>query len=232
MKRKVFVVPHSHWDREWYFSIEDSNTLLTENMSQLIHYLEAHPEFPTYTFDGQYSVVADYLKHSPENQARIKKLVQNNRLHIGPWYTQNDTLLVQTESIIRNLLIGKKGAETFGHSMDIGYLPDVFGQHAYLPSIFKRFGITHSVLQRGLYTEQIKDNLNFIWEAPNKESIAANNLFFGYGPGKFLADDDEYLTKTLLPILESLEKMNPEGSPLLLPAGGDQVFVRKNFFQK
>ncbi|MGY3777973.1 glycoside hydrolase family 38 N-terminal domain-containing protein [Isobaculum melis] len=229
MKKQVFVVPHSHWDREWYFSIEDSNTILSENMAELLTFLEQTPNFPTYTFDGQLSVIEDYLKHAPEDVERLKKLIKNGRLHIGPWYTQGDTLLLQTESIIRNLLIGKQGAEAFGHSMDIGYLPDIFGQNAYLPSIFKRFGITHSILQRGLYHEQVNKDLNFQWIAPNGEAIPTNNIYFGYGPGKFLASDEQYVTQTLLPILEALEKMNPKDAPLLLPAGGDQVFVRKNF---
>ncbi|WP_088839242.1 glycoside hydrolase family 38 C-terminal domain-containing protein [Listeria sp. ILCC792] len=231
MKRQVFVVPHSHWDREWYFSIEDSNTLLSENLSQLLHFLERQPEFKTYTFDGQMSVVEDYLKYTPEDGQRIKKLVQENRLHVGPWYTQGDTLLVQTESTIRNLLIGKLGAEALGHSMDIGYLPDVFGQNAYLPSIFRRFGLSYSVFQRGVYNEQVSEDLNFNWIAPNGEGIKTNNLFFGYGPGKFLSSEEDYVEKTLLPILEALEAKNPAHVPLLLPAGGDQVFVRKHFPQ-
>lgn len=229
MKKQIFVVPHSHWDREWYFSIEDSNTLLSENMSELIDFLENNPDFPTYTFDGQLSVIEDYLKYVPEDRQRLKELIRQGRLHIGPWYTQGDTLLVQTESVIRNLLLGKLGAEEFGHSMDIGYLPDVFGQNAYLPSIFKRFGITKSILQRGLYNDQIAKDLNFLWEAPNGEQIPANNLFYGYGPGKFLSNDDTYVAETLLPILEALNNKTPANTPILLPAGGDQVFVRKHF---
>ncbi len=54
MKKQVYVVPHSHWDREWYFSLEDSNTLLGENLDFLVDYLEQEPAFPTYCFDGQY----------------------------------------------------------------------------------------------------------------------------------------------------------------------------------
>ncbi|MGX7163844.1 glycoside hydrolase family 38 N-terminal domain-containing protein [Enterococcus massiliensis] len=229
MKKKVFVVPHSHWDREWYFSIEDSNVLLTENMSQLLTYLENHSEFPTYTFDGQYSVIEEYLKYKPEDRQRVHRLIKSGRLHIGPWYTQGDTLLVQTESIIRNLLLGKQGAEKMGHSMNIGYLPDIFGQNSYLPSIFKRFGIGYSILQRGVYNNQLSDDLNFWWQSPNGERIPTNNLFLGYGPGKFLASDKKYVEETLLPMLKKLEMRTKEDSPVLLPAGGDQVFIRTHF---
>ncbi|AYG00573.1 glycoside hydrolase family 38 C-terminal domain-containing protein [Lactococcus allomyrinae] len=231
MKRKVYVVPHSHWDREWYFSQEDSNVILSQNMNFLLDFLDAHAEFPSYVFDGQYSVMHDFLAKYPEKRELAEKLVAAGRLKIGPWYTQCDTLLNQTESVIRNLLLGKMGADRLGGAMAVGYLPDIFGQNAYLPSIFKRFGLENAVLQRGLYTAQVAENLNFLWQAPNGETVQANNLYFGYGPGKFLAADATYLEQSLLPILDKLAEMTPADTPLLLPAGGDQVLVRTHFPQ-
>ncbi|MCB5955992.1 glycoside hydrolase family 38 C-terminal domain-containing protein [Enterococcus sp. CWB-B31] len=229
MKKKVYVVPHSHWDREWYFSIEDSNTLLCENLDFLMEYLENNPEFPTYSFDGQYSLAEEFNKYVPEKNDKLKELISNNRIHIGPWYTQCDTLLIQTESIIRNLLLGQRGAESYGKSMSVGYLPDIFGQNAYLPAIFNGFELKSSILQRGVYNDQLAEDLTFDWVAPNGDSILTNNLFYGYGPGKFLSTDESYVQETLLPILDRLsEKTNPE-NPLLLPAGGDQVLVRTHF---
>lgn len=229
LKRKVYIVPHSHWDREWYFTQEDSKLVLSENLNFLLDYLKEHPEFPTYVFDGQYSVMHDFLAKYPERAELLKSLVVDGRLKIGPWYTQCDSLLNQTESIIRNLLLGKAGAEQLGASMNIGYLPDIFGQHAYLPSIFKRFGINAAILQRGLYTAQIEEDLNFDWQSPNGDQIQTNNIYFGYGPGKFLSSDSEYLASSLLPILDKLAQMTPESKPLLLPAGGDQVLIRTHF---
>lgn len=228
-KRKVVVVPHSHWDREWYFSLEDSNVILSQNMNFLLDYLSQHQEFPTYIFDGQYSIMSDFLEKNPEKRQSAQQLITEKRLQIGPWYTQCDTLLNQTESIIRNILLGKSGAEELGYSMKIGYLPDIFGQNSYLPSIFKGFGIEQAVLQRGLYNEQIEGNLNFIWQSPNGDTVEANNIFFGYGPGKFLANNQKYLEQTLLPILDKLADMTPNEGPILLPAGGDQVLVRTHF---
>ncbi len=66
-----------------------------------------------------------------------------------------------------------------GHSMNIGYLPDIFGQNAYLPSLFKDFNIDYSILQRGLYNEQLKDGLNFTWKSPDGRDIPSNNIYFG-----------------------------------------------------
>ncbi|PZE21151.1 glycoside hydrolase family 38 C-terminal domain-containing protein [Paenibacillus xerothermodurans] len=228
-KSKVHVVPHSHWDREWYFTIEDSNVILVENLDRLIDVMERDSAYTSYVFDAQVSVVQDYLAIRPENQDRLQALIDARRIMIGPWYTQTDTLLVNTESVIRNLLYGTRMAKELGHSMQVGYLPDIFGQNAYLPSIFQQFGMQHSVLQRGVYTEQVENDLNFWWTSPDGSSVKTNYMYFGYGPGKFLEPSASYFEQRLNPILETLEGMNESTDQLLLPAGGDQVLVREHF---
>lgn len=229
MTKTVFVVAHSHWDHEWYFTQEDSDIILVENLDYLIDTLENDPAFTCYSFDGQFSIVEKYLKIRPENKERLLALVEKKRLFIGPWYTQADALLGMTESVIRNLLYGVKYAESFGHSMNIGYAPDIFGQHAYLPSIYSRFGMDYSIFQRGVYNEQVAKNLNFLWEAPNKETIKTNNIFYGYGPGKFLTTEENYVNQRLLPILDELARKNQDTNAILLPAGGDQVIINQAF---
>ncbi|WNB92602.1 glycoside hydrolase family 38 C-terminal domain-containing protein [Bacillus sp. NEB1478] len=228
-QKKVYVVPHSHWDREWYFTIEDSNLLLVENMDRLMDVMENNPEYTGYVFDAQSSIIDEYLKIRPEEKERLAKLIGEKRIFIGPWYTQADSLLVNKESLIRNLLYGTRIAEKMGHSMNVGYLPDIFGQNTYLPSMFKEFDIDYSVLQRGIYTDQLNGDLNFTWKSPDGESVKANNIYFGYGPGKFLSADPDYMEERLLPILEKIADMNASTDHLLLPAGGDQVLIREHF---
>ncbi|WBL14764.1 glycoside hydrolase family 38 C-terminal domain-containing protein [Sutcliffiella sp. NC1] len=227
--KKVYVVPHSHWDREWYFTIEDSNVLLVENLDHLINVLENDPDYHGYVYDAQMSVIEEYLKIRPEQRERLQTLVAAKRIFVGPWYTQTDSLLVNKESIIRNLLYGTRMAEEMGHSLNNGYLPDIFGQNMYLPSIFEGFGIDYSILQRGIFTDQLNGDLNFIWKSPDGKQVKANNIYFGYGPGKFLSADDEYHTDRLVPLLDKLADMNESTDHLLLPAGGDQVLVRDHF---
>lgn len=230
MKKTIHIVPHSHWDREWYFTLNDSNLMLAENMQHLLAVLEKNPDFPAYVFDGQYSVIDAYLQWHPEDKQRIASLVQAKRLFIGPWYTQADTRLIHHESLIRNLLYGTTLSKAMGHSMEIGYLPDTFGQNAYLPSIFQEFSIKYSILQRGIYTKELTTNdVNFHWQSPDGRTVAANYLYFGYGPGKFLDGTQTYLEEHLSPLLSKLDGLNANSNNLLLPAGGDQVLVREIF---
>lgn len=118
MKKIVHVVPHSHWDREWYFTTSRSKIYLMNNLKKIIKTLEENDEFLYFVLDGQMSLIDDYLSFCPEDKNRIIKLLENNKL-IGPWYTQTDQLLISGESIVRNLLYGINKSNEFGKYMNV-----------------------------------------------------------------------------------------------------------------
>ncbi|MBC2202383.1 alpha-mannosidase, partial [Listeria welshimeri] len=100
---------------------------------------------------------------------------------------------------------------------------------AVIRNLLYGYKMAHSIFQRGVYNDQVKTDLHFNWISPDNESIPTNNIFFGYGPGKFLSSEKSYVETRLLPILDKLAAMNTHTDVLLLPAGGDQVLVRKDF---
>ena len=91
--------------------------------------------------DGQTIVLEDYLAIRPEEEPRIRRLVGAGRLEVGPWHVLPDEFLVSGESIVRNLLEGRRIASRFGNPLAVGYLPDPFGHVAQLPAILRGFGI-------------------------------------------------------------------------------------------
>ena len=147
---KVHVIPHTHWDREWYFTQQDSDVLATYNFTKVIETLESQADYSCYHLDGQSAIVEDYLKVLPHMRERMAQLVADKKLFIGPWYTQTDTYNVAGESIIRNLKYGMHIAEELGHSMKVGYLPDTFGHNAQMPTLFRGMGIDNIVFWRGI----------------------------------------------------------------------------------
>ena len=103
----------THWDREWYKPFQGFRYYLTEMVDGLLEALENN-EIETFSFDGQTIVIDDYLAIRPENEQRIRKLIKEGRIKIGPWYVMPDELLVSGESIIENFLVGHKTAEKYG----------------------------------------------------------------------------------------------------------------------
>ena len=73
---RFFVVPHTHWDREWYVPFEEFQLRLASVVDEVIDVLESDPSFPCFTLDGQAIVLEDYLDARPENEARLRALLE------------------------------------------------------------------------------------------------------------------------------------------------------------
>ncbi|MGF1682780.1 glycoside hydrolase family 38 C-terminal domain-containing protein [Photobacterium minamisatsumaniensis] len=224
---KVHVIPHTHWDREWYFTQQDSDVLATYNFTKVIETLENQPSYSCYHLDGQSAIVEDYLKVLPHMRERLAKLVTGKKLYIGPWYTQTDTYNVAGESIIRNLKYGMHIAEELGYSMKVGYLPDTFGHNAQMPTLFKGMGIDNIVFWRGIdYDDQVEKS-HFFWQSVGGDQIYAYNLVHGYGAAKNIVPEPEHLDKKIFPMIEKIKSLSGLDE-VLIPSGGDQVNIDPN----
>ena len=98
-------------------------------------------DFGFFLMDAQSSLIEDYLKYCPSDEERLKKLISEKKFLTGPWNTQTDQLVISQESVVRNLYYGIDYADKMGHSMPIGYAPDIFGQGGNMPQIYRHFDI-------------------------------------------------------------------------------------------
>ena len=163
-RRRVHVVPHTHWDREWYRSFQSFRLRLVDLLDRLIPQMENDPAYARFLLDGQLAVVDDYLAMRPEAEEPLRRLVGSGRISIGPWYTLPDEFLVSGETLVRNLQRGLRVADRFGGAMAVGYLPDMFGHVAQMPQVLAGFGFEHAVVWRGV--PAAIDRSGFWWEAP------------------------------------------------------------------
>ncbi|MFI3168320.1 MAG: mannosylglycerate hydrolase [Faecalibacterium sp.] len=231
MAKHVHVVPHMHWDREWYFTTEESRILLVNNMEEIMQMLETNPEYPHYVLDGQTAVLEDYFDVKPENFNRVKALVQAGKLIIGPWYTQTDEMVVGGESILRNLLYGMQDCKALGSAMKIGYLPDSFGQSERLPQILNGFEIDRCIFWRGTSERHGTDKHNFYWQGETGQGKVLVHLMpLGYAIGKYLPEEKEALAKRMSKYMPVLEK-GAVNEAILLPNGHDQMPIQNNIFE-
>ncbi|WP_173915363.1 mannosylglycerate hydrolase [Halobacillus sp. Marseille-Q1614] len=228
--KQVHVVPHMHWDREWYFSTEESRILLVNNMEEIMDRLETDPDYPYYVLDGQTSILEDYFAVKPEAKDRVKKLVQQGKLIIGPWYTQTDEMVVGSESIVRNLLYGIKDSKEFGQPMMIGYLPDSFGQSAQMPHIFNGFDIKYTIFWRGTSERHGTDKTEFYWETADGSKVLVQLLPLGYAIGKYLPQEEKALKQRMEKYFPVLDR-GATTEHLVLPNGHDQMPIQKDIFE-
>jgi len=223
----VIIVPHTHWDREWYQTFQQFRMRLVRTIDKLLSILDRDPKFSNFMLDGQTIVLDDYLEVRPEQEEHLKHYIRTGRILVGPWYLQPDEFLVSGESLIRNLQIGLQRAAEFGEPMRVGYVPDCFGHIAQLPQVLRGFGIDSAVFWRGVGAEAHKSE--FYWAAPDGTKVLAAHLAgaFGYSNARFmpLAPDDfamrvELLSVNLLPKVTTNTLLFMNGSDHLEPQDG------------
>jgi len=219
-KRPYLVVPHTHWDREWYLPFQRFRLRLVGLMDRVLELASSRDAF-CFTVDGQMAAVEDYLEIRPERRAELAELVRAGRVAVGPWLVLADEWLTSAESLVRNLEMGQAAASALGGSMPIAYLPDQFGHVAQMPQLLARSGFDRVVLWRGV--PSAVDEHRFEWVAPDGSSVVAEYLPSGYGNAMPLerARTAEELAERLSEVEANVGSFYPEGTPVLAMMGTD-----------
>lgn len=228
MVKTVHVVPHTHWDREWFFTTSRAQVYLLKDLKDTIDILEKDNQFNCFILDGQASLIEDYLKWRPQDLNRVRKLVKDKKMIIGPWYTQTDQFLPSGESIVRNLLCGMKISEELGGYMNVGYVPDSFGQESSMPQIYKGLEINDAMLWRGFPDYEAKHS-EFIWQGEDGSKINVFRMANGYFIGGLI--NETRLDKIMKeePFASVVKQTTTD--QILFPQGSDMAPARKNLPQ-
>ena len=222
-ERTVYIVPHTHWDREWYETFETFRAQLVTLWDELLALTEADPDF-YFLMDGQSVVIDDYLEIRPENTQRLEQAIRRGQIQVGPWYTLPDEFLVSGETLIRDLQRGIADAESHGGSMRVGYLPDSFGHAAQMPQIYRQLGFRYAAIWRGV--PLAIDRVAFIWHAPDGSEILTAYMGNSYAHGVDLPTEPDALSRRIASALEAIEPFRP-GSDILLMNGNDHVLPQR-----
>ena len=230
------VVPHTHWDREWYAPFETMRFHLVRFFDELLDVMESDPDLPVFLLDGQAVILEDYLEVRRDQRARVERLVSSGRLRPGPGYVQPDEFHVSGEALVRNLLIGCRVAAGFGWVVREGYMPDTFGHVHQLPQILRGFGIDTFYAMRGFREDADTFGSQFWWEGPDGSRVLTEWLTESYSNAAVLAAEPD---RMLLhhgavvrydSLTELLGRMGPRAATrvLLLLNGGDHLRVQRN----
>ncbi len=212
MAHTLHIVPHTHWDREWYQPFQLFRLRLVHLMDRLLTLLAQEPTDLAFTLDGQVILLEDYLAVRPEQEEAIRAHVEAGRLLIGPWYVLPDEFLVGPEAILRNLERGARLAHAFGGGMPVGYIPDPFGHIGQMPQILQGFGIRWAALRRGLDDEPTE----LWWEAPDGSRVLLSYLRDGYDNAARLPTEPRAFVQRLTELRDSLAPHSRSAHLLLL----------------
>jgi mannosylglycerate hydrolase len=218
---EVSVVPHTHWDREWYAPFQTYRVALVHLVDGLLDLMERDPRYSRFLLDGQTAVVDDYLAVRPEAAPRIERLVRAGRLQVGPWMVLMDEFMVSGETIVRDLQRGIARTRELGGDATVGYLPDMFGHVAQMPQLLCLAGIGHTVVWRGV--PAAIDRTAFWWSSPDGSRVRAEYLYGSYANGRDLPPDPLLLEARARGYVAELGSAAFPGAPVLLMNGSDHL---------
>ncbi len=137
----VTLLGHTHIDVSWLWRLCHTREKAARSFSTVNRLMERHPE---YRFLQSQAQLYEFIKTDyPDIYDTIKKRVAEGRWEpSGSMWVECDCNLTSGESIIRQILVGKRFfRQEFGYENTFLWLPDVFGYSWALPQILRKSGI-------------------------------------------------------------------------------------------
>lgn len=161
----VVCLGHTHIDIAWLWNLKQTREKAVRSFSTVLSLMK---QYPDYIFMASQPVLYQFVKEeAPEIYEGIKEKIKEGRWEPeGAMYLEADCNLTSGESLVRQILHGKKFfRDEFGIESKILWLPDVFGYTAALPQILKGFGIDYFVTSKISWNEYNRLPYDtFMWE--------------------------------------------------------------------
>jgi len=177
MKKKIFVVPHSHYDAAWQKTYEEYLDINFSNIYEVLEVLDRDKDF-RFTLD-QTALIEPFWERHPQHRSAFRKMVQEGRLElVCGMYIMPDVNMPSGESLVRQAQEGKKFLrETLGMDTNVGWMLDIFGQSPQMPQIMRRLGYEYYVFGRVMPEDSASE---FIWRGLDGSQITCHWMPYHY----------------------------------------------------
>ncbi len=223
MKEKALIVPHTHWDREWYKPFEFFRNELVKLIDYLLDILSENDY--RFMLDGQTVILEDYLDIRLERKEELLNCIREGKIAVGPWYLLPDEWLVNQESLIRNLEFSFDLAKEYDlNLMPIAYLPDQFGHSRAIPQLITDLtNFKAAVVWRGVGLEVV--TVPFSWKSDLNSSSSLFSIYmpYGYGNAATLPDELNELEDAITTRIKDLSQYSPLPVYLLMNGTDHQL---------
>ena len=168
----VRLTGNAHIDAAWLWPWTETVDVVRHTFGtalQLMH------EYPQYTFTQSAAAYNQWVeeKYPSVHQQIVDRAKEGRWEMVGGMWVEPDLNMPDGESLVRQLLIGKRYFKTkFGVDVRIGWNPDSFGYTWQLPQIYKKSGIDYFVTQKMAWndTNQLPLKL-FWWQSPDGSRV-------------------------------------------------------------
>ena len=182
--KNVYLIANAHLDPVWLWRWEEG---YAEALSTFRTAAELTDEYPGFVFNHNESILYEWVKEGdPELFETIRQKVKEGTWHImGGWFLQPDCNMPSGESIVRNMLRGRKffkeefdqtpktaiNFDSFGHSKGLVQVLTEAGYDSYLVCRPAKNGFPfpeQDFLWKGFHGSEIRvhrsdENYNSVW---------------------------------------------------------------------
>ncbi|MBQ4580867.1 MAG: alpha-mannosidase [Clostridia bacterium] len=188
----MWLLGQSHIDLAWLWPQEETWHKVGRTYANQLALMEEYPEYKFLLCEPK---LLDMLRiQHPEIWQRVKEAHGRGQIDVdGAFYIECDTNIPSGESLIRQLVRGKRWfREHFGTDTKVAWQPDTFGYSGALPQILKKLDIPYFATQKLLRADpecQRFPYQNFIWEGIDGSTVEALSFFKNnaqVSPGQFV----------------------------------------------
>lgn len=169
--RKIHLVCNAHLDLVWLWRWDEG---CTEALSTFRTASQLIDKYQGFRFNHNEAILYEWVKENePQLFEKIKeKVINGTWIIMGGWYLQPDCNMPSGESMIRNILIGRKFfLEEFGKRPTTAINFDSFGHSKGLVQILNQAGYDSYVVCRPDKSNYSFKEQNFIWKGFNASEV-------------------------------------------------------------
>ena len=120
---KAYIVSDAHFDTQWNWDVQTSiNEYVKNTLERNLSLLERYPDY-LFNFEGaiKYAWMKEYY---PDMYEKMKNYIREGRWNVcGSSWDANDVLILSSESVIRNILLGQTFLSRGVRHGKYGHLP-------------------------------------------------------------------------------------------------------------
>lgn len=170
----LFLCGHAHIDLAWLWPLAETERKAARTFATQLALLEDYPEY--HFLQSQPHLYRFIKDRHPDLYQRVRAAAATGRwIADGAMWIEADTNLPSGESLIRQLLHGKRFLrEELGVDSQVLWLPDVFGYSAALPQILRGCGVRYFASAKLFWAYSAREPFpynSFTWEGVDGSQV-------------------------------------------------------------